>query len=199
MFFLNKNRHNRISFIFDKNREVKALPKYFSLIAALHFSTLLVPEFLWAYLGLDASKYITYSPQFLQYYVSNVTYQNAMFIFWLTSPFALTINTYLFVKKVNTVDYSDFLVRRKNILVSQGQSWNSFLFISCLIFILGYTWVTFIDWHSLSTIRWPNPIRNKFAMFLIHGATPSFVMPIMLAVILTEIRVLLTTPKINGS
>lgn len=107
------------------------MPKYTAFLGLLQGGILFIPESILAKLGVDALQIQGWCPEFVQYYIINSSFKNAMSVFWLLSPFTLTICTALFVLHANGDGYPAYLCRRSIRLKMQGKPSISRLFSGC--------------------------------------------------------------------
>jgi hypothetical protein len=154
-----------------------------------------VPESTWAALGIDALSYIQSLPVFVQYYVTNSSFKNAMLVFWLMSPITLFINSALWVNQINFQGYSAFLQRRSSRLERQGKSSGYTLIIGILAAVAFYIWGTCIYMKPPFILGDFVPTKNRFAMFFVHGGAIALLFPMAIAMLITELRASFTSAE----
>ena len=149
---------------------------------------LFIPESIWTAIGINGSDQAQHLPSFAQYYVKNSGFQNAMFIFWLSSPFVLLINTVLFFIHLNFQGYPAYLQRRSLRLKKQGKTHDYSLIAGLVAFLVAYMWGTGIYLSEPAIFGSFVPAKSRLAMLLIHVAVITYLMPALLTMLATELR-----------
>lgn len=114
------------------------MPKYTAFLGLLQGGILFIPESILAKLGVDALQIQGWCPEFVQYYIINSSFKNAMSVFWLLSPFTLTICTALFVLHANGDGYPAYLCRRSIRLKNAGKTIDFSLIFGVLVALALY-------------------------------------------------------------
>lgn len=156
------------------------LPRYVALIGLLQTVILFVPEATWSSMGIDASQHLHSLPEFVQNYIQNSSFKNAMFIFWLASPLTLAINSILFIRHFNFLAYTDYQKRRASRLKKSGRTNDYTLIFGALTVIATYTWGVVIDLNE--------PISNRWGMITIQAGSISLLLPASITILVTELR-----------
>ncbi|HZW87009.1 MAG TPA: hypothetical protein VFF41_06070 [Gallionella sp.] len=176
------------------------MPRYVSALWLLQSSVLLVPEFIWAKLGVNALEFISNAPDFIQHYVKSTDFKNAMFMFWALSPITFVVQTFLCVRHINNDQgYFAFLKRRAIRLNKLGKDQDYSLVIGGTILLFLYVGDTGI-WHLADPKILGNfvPIKNRLAMLIIHAGAIGFVFPAVVALLIAESRAILSKRNISG-
>lgn len=164
------------------------MPRYVTFMFLLQIVVLFVPEEVWTLFGVDALQYMQKLPAFVQYYINSASFKNAMCVFWLLSPFTLLISTVLFFVHVNFQGYPAYLNRRAARLKQQGKTSDYSLVIGGLAFLTMYVWGTGIYLAEPGILGNQVPTKNRLVMAFIHGGAVGLVLPILITVLITELR-----------
>jgi hypothetical protein len=165
------------------------LPRYTALMILIQVSILFIPEFAWISIGVEGKKYVLDYPEFIQYFVLNSTFPNAMFMFWLIAPFVFILNAVLYFMHIHFRGFQSFLARRDAKLKMSGKSNDCSFAIQLLIFVLLYAWVVFGNINPPSFLGGFVPLKNRLAMSVFHGIQISLVIPAVLTLLTAELRV----------
>jgi len=168
------------------------MPKYMAVIAIILTIILFVPEAVWAFLGVDAIQQVHGYPKFVQYYVSSTSFKNAMLVFWVTSPFALAISSGLSIFHINH-DFNKYLNRREEKLKKSGKASDFNLVVGVFVFVCAYIWGTAIYLNEPTIFGGISPTKTRATMALIHAGSIAFLIPIMFAVLIAEVRAIIST------
>lgn len=164
------------------------MPRYVAFIGLLQICVLFVPEAVWGKLGVDALHSLQNFPIFIQHYVNSTSFKNAMFVFWVMSPFTLLLSTVLFVLHINFQGYPAYLQRRTTRLKQQGKTSDYSLITGLLVFLLLYIWGTGIYLNEPGILGNFVPAKNRLAMLMVHGGAIALLIPVALTMLITEIR-----------
>ena len=164
------------------------MPRYVAFLGLLQTGVLLVPDAVWAALRIDALQHLQILPVFVQYYINSATFKNAMFVFWLMSPFTLIINTVLSVMHLNFQGYPAYLQRRVTRLKRQGKTSDYSLIVGILVFLMMYIWGTGINLNEPGILGNFVPAKSRLAMIIVHAGSIALLLPISLAMLITELR-----------
>lgn len=196
---MNGTKHRLINFKFMVwlfNLGVQSgLPKYVAILGFLQISPLLIPEVVWDFFRLDIEIFSEQLPYFIQHYINGTVFPKAMFMFWVLSPFTLCLSTWLCIMHLNVKGYSAYLLRREARLKKAGKPDDYASAFGFLVFILLYIWATVINLSEPGIFSHIAPIDNRITMILIHGGAIALLLPVFVAVIVTELRVNLTKQK----
>lgn len=171
------------------------MPKYTAFLGLLQAAVLFIPESTWAWIGVNSQKIQAASPAFIQYYIINSSFKNAMSVFWMLSPFTFTICTALYVLRINVDGYQAYLNRRTVRLKKTLKTNDYSLIIGMLASVILYVWSTAIYLVEPTIFRGFVPPNNRFAMLLIHAGALGLYLPCALAVLVTEVRANFTATK----
>lgn len=164
------------------------LPRYVSLICLMQASILLIPESIWLSLGIEGLQNLDRFPIFVQYYVHNTSFKNAMLVFWAISPVTFSINTFLFFQHINFQGYQAHLVRRRDRLRKLNKTSDYALVVGSLILVVGYIWSTGFHLKEPSILGNFVPAQSVIAMLFLHSAAITLLLPVAITVAITEIR-----------
>lgn len=159
------------------------LPPYVFMLCIFQIALLFFPESFWINLAVDGEASVKAYPAFIQYFVHNSEFPNSMYIFWMTSPYVLMINTVLCLKHNHGQAWDTYMVRRK---INLGEKRHFKLVVQMAFFIAIYALLV------LENIAPPtvglSPYHSKWAMFMIHGIQLTLTLPLMLTMLTTELR-----------
>ena len=164
------------------------LPPYTSLIMLLQVTVLFIPEFAWISMGVEGVEVVLDFSEFVQYFVLNSAFPNAMFVFWLIAPFVFIANTVLWFTHIHFREFQNFLVRRGAKLGVSGKKNDLSFAMQLLIFIVLYVWVVFGNIGPPSFLGGFVPLNNRLAMLVFHGIQISLVMPAVITLFTAELR-----------
>lgn len=164
------------------------MPRYVAFLGLLQTGVLFVPEEVWSFLGVDALQHLQSLPGFVQYYINSASFKNAMYVFWLMSPFTLSISTVLSVVHINFQGYPAYLKRRAARLKQQGKASDYSLVIGTLVFLVLYIWGTGIYLVEPGILGNFVPAKSRLAMLIIHAGSIAFLLPVFIAMLITELR-----------
>lgn len=164
------------------------LPPFTSLIILLQVSVLFIPEAAWLIMNVQGKELVLNYPEFIQYFVLNSAFPNAMFAFWFIAPFVFIANTVLCFTHIQFREFPKFLVRRSAKLSTSGKTNDLVFAMQLLMFILLYIWVVFGSIGPPSFLRGFVPLNNRLAMLVFHGIQISLVIPTVLALFSAELR-----------
>ncbi len=164
------------------------MPRYVAFLGLLQTGVLFVPEAVWAALGIDALQHLQNLPIFVQYYINSASFKNAMFVFWLMSPFTLLLSTTLCLVHLNFQGYSTYLQRRATRLKKQGKTSDYLLICGMLAFLLLYLWGTGVYLSEPGILGNAVPAKSRFAMLIVHAGAIALALPVLIAVLITELR-----------
>lgn len=164
------------------------LPPFTSLIILLQVSVLFIPESVWLIMNVQGKELVLNYPEFIQYFVLNSAFPNAMFAFWFIAPFVFIANTVLYFKHIHFREFPKFLVRRSAKLSMSGKTNDLSFAMQLLIFFLLYILVVFGSIGPPSFLRGFVPLNNRFAMLVFHGIQISLVIPAVIALFSAELR-----------
>lgn len=164
------------------------LPRYTSLVILLGIFVLFIPEVTWNSMGIEGKELVLNYPDFIQYFVINSVFPNAMFIFWSIAPFALALNTTLCLIHIHLPEFQNFLSRRNAKLEMSGKLNDMFFAIQLLVLVALYIWMVYGNLRPPSFLGEFIPTKNRFAMVVYHGLQITLVMPIVLAMLTAELR-----------
>lgn len=165
------------------------LPRYNALLILIQISILFIPEFVWISMGVEGKRYVLDYPDFIQYFVLNSTFPNAMFMFWFIAPLVFIVNVMLCFLHIHFKGFQSFLARRDAKLQVSGNSNGWSLTMQILIFVLLYAWVVCGSIGPPSFLGGFVPLKNRLAMSVFHGIQLSLVIPVMLTLLTAELRV----------
>ncbi len=171
----------------------KGLPKYVAILCVLQSTVLFVPESTWTWLGINSQDIQAASPAFVQHYIINSSFKNAMSVFWMTSPFTFIVCTALWISHLNTSGYQAFLDRRMSRLKKSGKTSDYSLDIGILVFIIACIWSTAVYLTEPTVLGSFVPTKNRFAMLFFQAGALIYVLPAIIAGLFTDIRANLTT------
>jgi hypothetical protein len=180
-----------LDFLFDLGIK-SGMPRYVVFFCLIQGGILFVPESAWHALGFDALSYIQSFPAFIQYYVNNSSFKNAMLAFWMLSPITLSINTVLWVKHINFQSYTSFLQRRSIRLKKKGKSSDYTLLVGILAAVAFYIWGTGVYMKPPTILGNIIPTKNRLAMLIVHAGAIALFFPVVLTMLITELRASLT-------
>ncbi len=164
------------------------MPRYVALLGLLQSGVLFVPEAVWAALGIDALRHLQNLPVFVQYYINSASFKNAMFVFWLTSPFTLLMSTTLCLAHLNFQGYPAYLQRRAARLKKQGKTSDYSFTFGILAFLLLYLWGTGVDLTEPGILGNAVPAKSCFVMLIVHAGAIALVLPVLITMAITELR-----------
>jgi len=169
------------------------MPKYAAVLGLVQAAILFIPESIWATIGVNAYRIQAVSPAFVQYYISNSSFKNAMSAFWMFSPFTLIICTVLHTLHINKgTGYQAYLARRAARLKKLGKRNDYSLFVGLLACVIVYVWGTAIYLVEPGIFGSFVPTKNRLAMLIVHAGALGLVVPVVFALLVTEIRASLT-------
>lgn len=168
------------------------MPKYTALLGLLQAVVLFIPESTWAWIGINSQKIQAASPAFIQYYIINSSFKNAMSVFWMLSPFTFTICTALWIVHLNTYGYQAFLCRRMGRLRKAGKTSDYSLDVGILLCVMVYAWSTGMYLAEPTIFGGFVPPNNRFAMLIIHAGALGLFLPGALGGLVADVRANLT-------
>jgi len=181
-----------LDFVFQLGSN-NGMPRFTVFLGIVQGSTLFIPESVLSWIGLSYELTTIFTPQFVQYYVMNSDFKNAMALFWVISPVMFVLCTTLYTKHVNGVLYSAYMSRRALRLKKLGKSEDFSLVVGGVLFLLLYVWSTVFYHREPIVFGEFVPIKNRYAMLFLHAGSVGFVLPIMLAMVITEVRSIVST------
>lgn len=164
------------------------LPPYTSLIILLQVSVLFIPESAWISMGIEGREYVFHYPKFIQYFVLNSAFPNAMFVFWFIAPFVFVANTVLCFTHTHFQGFQSFLVRRDAKIGMSGKLNNLSYAVKLSIFMMLYAWMVWGNISPPSFLGGFVPLKNRLAMLIFHGVQISLIIPLVLALFTAELR-----------
>lgn len=192
------NRIGRFSKCIFNLGAKSGMPKYTALLGLFQAAVLFIPESVLARLGVDAQKILSCSPSFVQYYIINSSFKNAMSVFWLLGPFTFVICAFLYTHHINSNGYRAYLDRRIIRLKKASKTNDYSLMFGIFAAIILYIWSTIIYLVEPKIIGGFIPSNNRFAMLIIHAGALGFFLPGAFAVLVTEIRASFSATKFFG-
>ena len=164
------------------------LPRYVAFVGVIQTGVLFIPEAVWGALRIDVLQYLQSLPDFVQYYINNASYKNSMFVFWLMSPITLSISTVSSVIHLNFQGYPAYLQRRATRLNQQGKTTDYSIIVGVLVFLLMYLWGTGVYLSEPTILGDFVPAKSRLVMLIVHAGAIAFLLPISLAMLITELR-----------
>lgn len=165
------------------------MPRYMAIVALLQIGILLLPESVFAFLGLESFGRTWQLPTFVQYYVSSSSSKHAVLAFWLLSPFTLVTNTALCIAHINSArGFEAYRNRRIKRLAERRKSSDYSLIISCVSVVALYIWAIAIRLDEPTILGNAVPTTSLFKMILINGGGIGLLLPIAISIVVTELR-----------
>lgn len=169
----------------------KQIPPIIMITILINVGVLFVPGGLWIGLGVDVSKAWDSLNDLMKYQLSEINNKNAVYVFWNIVPVVFIVNSFVLITKYNLCGYDEYKARREKSMRSAGKvlgamRWN--LVIGCLVLSMGYFLALFYGREEPVILQEFTPIKNRFSLILIHGLVLLYLMPIVLAVLVTEVR-----------
>lgn len=181
-------KHTRWLFDVDGHRQV---PPALFLLWAVGIGVLVVPEPIWIFAGVHVTSAWGDLSPLLRYQLIGMEHKNAAYVFWVLSPFVFLLTAAIFIVKYNGSGFPAYRHRREARLRSQGKRAGAIdvrLIFGATALTLGYFWALFYGRLAPSILGDFVPTKNRAALVAIHGGALYLIMPLCIAVVVTEIR-----------
>lgn len=165
------------------------MPPYMAIVALLQVGISFIPKSVFAYFDLESFRHTWQLPIFIQHYVNSSNDNPAMLAFWLLSPLTLLINTALCLLHLNCkAGFEAYRTRRITRLAALGNRTDYSLIISGISVVAVYIWAVAIQLDEPKVFGNAIPAKSIFMMILVHGGSIGLLLPVAIAIVVTELR-----------